>query len=259
MKLEEDLPRAMDEATRDLRWNVPTLVDGVVDRGRREVRRNRAMWSAGAGLAAALVGGVAFAVMPGTQNAEPQVTTTTRVVDNAVKVKTSPQAALSLLIDQLPPGTKTQNYDGFDGRDVREGGKADSYVAASLQEDRDTLTVELSLERGARAETWVQRCRRQLTCEKKPLANGSTLLLLTDHDYGQRNGATVHRRTAVVDRPDGFQVRISAQATAQGGSPTYGFDQLEALATSPVWQREVDEALANEAERLFTPRDPRNP
>ncbi|MBM7790513.1 hypothetical protein [Tenggerimyces flavus] len=272
MKLEEELPDAMRDTVSGVRPDVAALVAGGIERGRRDSRRARIAQLVGTGAVVALVGGLAIALpLSGSPKpADQQVAGTTQVVTPtpttkpaapAPRVKTTSQALLQQLLDELPEGAKTGTYGGIthptwiDAQLLWTTPKGDSRVSVSLTFDGRTEP-----DSGWDKDACDQRSPEDQDefCSVESFDDGSWLLLeKTDYPDGRKD----QLYTAVFTRADNVVVSLTASGTEQLAPPHHTIAELAKLVRSPVWQPKVDQAFADAAAKRFgeLPTDPMHP
>lgn len=260
MKLEEELPDAMRDTVSGVRPDVAALVAGGIERGRRDSRRARIAQLVGTGAVLALVGGLAIAMPWGgsPRSADQQVAGTTRVVSPTPtakpappRVRTTMQAALQLLLDQLPAdGAKTGSYSAwgepskwFTAELIHTGKNGRSAVSVGVTFDT-SVTQSSGDPCGSKVDM-----RDYGRCSAGPVGDDGSTLLVEKVDYPDGRKDQLWRAT--LTRADRFEVSVTATGTDKGAPPAFTLAELSKIAQSPVWQAKVDKAFAAAALKRF--------
>lgn len=271
LDFDDELPDRLREGVNGLRPDVSRLVAGGLERGKRLVRWRRIVQVAAAGAAAAVLSGVAYAspwIGAGGQNGQFQVAappTTEAAVKPPPKppakpelADITPQAALQLLLDQLPDGVKTGEYEGGGGRSDDPPGLIIQAKLKYIERDAVThMTVGFSTtDDGSQKE-----CGEVApgdSCAVEQLPDGSTFRLAKHRAPGPDG---VVNWFATLTRPDGVQILViegnapeKELVPPSRAVPPLSEEQLEAILTSPVWQPELDADYVARAESLFEPK-----
>lgn len=283
MDFEKELPDRLRSCVRTLQPDLTGLVTDTVVLGERVVRRRRFVQVLGVGGAtlALLGGGVYLAAAQGMPGPSSPVTSQSLEVAGPAagqpeQTLITAQASLQVLLDQLPAGAHTGDYQGasvLSDKQAAASGDFSSRVGTFAQlsyTDTDGASmIWVRLAWGDSAPDLQTDCQDTTpgdTCEAKTLPDGSALVLRKTRTYasdpgtGEGRGAKVWE--AWLSRADGLRIQISENnSTAREGAPEsrpappLSLGQLEAIITNPVWQTRLSAAEVKRAEKLFTPQE----
>ncbi|GAB3420533.1 hypothetical protein [Flindersiella endophytica] len=262
MNFEDGLVERLSVSVRETHADVPELVAGGIRRGRRNVRIRALTRTLVAGIACTLIGGFVVSVLPpdtrrggefGEEVASPRSGTPTATPIETATI--TPQAALQIVLHQMPVGAKTEGYRGgyLHGKPTIND---DLNVYAEMtyvdQEGSSYVSVNVGMIPDNRP------CpvgNGPGDCHRTRLSDGSVLTLRQDrsHDSGlmQRSASLVH--------PNGLSIYLVEDNSRTGKGPisrpepALTLRQLEAIVTSPRWKEQVSADLVNRAEPLFQP------
>ncbi|GAA0612633.1 hypothetical protein HPO96_22850 [Kribbella sandramycini] len=249
MNFESELKDQLHAGVDDADVDIDRLIAGGRATGRRFTRRRRigqAMLSVTAtaavvGVVVAVGGALAGPAQPSIGPAGPA----TQAPDEPI----TPQAAWKIVIDQLPKGGKFKDVKGG-----HEGPLANPDIVWAKGVYTDAKgPSQLSLNLDWRDDVELG-CNSADTCKTQPLADGRTLVLLSDSgDAGEKGNE------ARIKQQDGWILTVrSDNATTWKGAgtrpePPLSQDQLRAIVLSLRWQQQVPAELVAAAAPLFVP------
>jgi hypothetical protein len=253
--IEEEL-RSRMRTVNEVEADLGVLRTRGVAHGKRLIRRRRVIQTIAGGATLAIAIGVfAYAEDP-RRSPEAGIAAPAPTVR---QTDITPQAALKILLELLPPGSRTGSYEGGDSTNKRDVKSPAVWAHATYTDAIGTSNLMLSVGRFPRAS-----CSRNLDehCTQTRLTDGSllTLIRITNHQDPRQKVFYV-----VLDRRDGLHITLNAdnseqdKGTATRPAPPLSMEQLRAIVTNPRWNLRVDESFAREAAPLFTPVPARPP
>ncbi|MFC0627204.1 hypothetical protein [Kribbella deserti] len=263
MNFETELRDHMDAGVADEPVDLGKLLAGGVAHGKKLVRRRRLGQLVVVTAVLATVGGVfAYAGSGGFAPNESGADFAGPVASTSQQVPITPQAALQILLDQLPPDGRTGGYRGGDASIPGEVAAGAVWVRFSYTDAVGKSSLNLRVARQKHqnlcAEEWAREPGNH--CQQSTLADGSKLIVMKNFHAPEN-----HRRwNAILSRKDGLQIDLmadnSSEWKSQGTRPTppLSLEQLTKIVTSPRWQDRLDAAFVRKAESLFevTPAPP---
>lgn len=242
MSFETELRERMRTGVQGLEVDLGALTAGGTAVGARRKRRRLAVQVVAASATVAVLGGVAvsYAGRPVSDPQPPVATATTTV---AATTQITPQAALRILRELLPPGSRTSGYQGGTGR-------GETWTSLTY-DGRDHLTLVLGK---TLPPTTCSPPRQDERCSRTRLADGSALTTIRISNHGREIAWQV-----AIDRPDGVHVVLTQDYEHEvrgNGVPPLPIAAMRTVVTSSRWQLRVDKAFAAAAEPLFVPRRP---
>jgi hypothetical protein len=252
-ELRERLHAGVDRAAVDL----DTLIAGGVAQGKQFARRRRLTQLVAVAATIAVIGSAAAyagsLLGPAGHQFGPAAQTTATPSQTSPMLKTlTPQAALQLLLEQLPPDGKTDKYTG--GSNVKTTGPGEVWISLSYTDPQGPSNLSLAV----MPEPIPLSCAGQSPqCSLTTLPNGSKLLL---KETVSPDGSDLRTRQAHLVRKDGLYISlISDNATKWKDKgtrplPPLSLAELRTIVTSPHWRLSVDAALVDESNSLFVPR-----
>ncbi|WBQ05878.1 hypothetical protein [Kribbella sp. CA-293567] len=241
-ELRDHLHAGVDDTPVDLG---PLLAAGVAH-GNKLVRRRRlTRILAGAATVAVLGGAFAYAgSVDGVPDgaiapAGPGVTTQAQ----QAKADITPQATLALLLELMPDAKQAANRrGGFEG--------VGSVLGVYTTTDYGTASIRLEIVKDQHP---LPCSDTDTDCKVTTLPDGSRLRLLDTTVPGPRGMDEYQQLQANLIRKDGLNLNLIAVNTAPA-EPAVTMAQLRAIATSPRWQLQLDQAFITKSAGLFTPR-----
>jgi hypothetical protein len=250
MSFETELGDRLHAEADDTPVDLGPLLAGSVAYGTRLVRRRRVTRIfAGAAAVAVLGGAFAYAGTQGRPDGVAPAASTGVRQTGAI----TPQAAAKILIDGLPDAHKASNFrGGFEGVGTPDG------VYADLDYTDGGSTALVRVRVLAKADR--MRCvpREDESCRIINLTGGSRLQLVENQSNGSK-GNYKHLQANLV-RGDGLVLTLLAENRESENpdtSPTrapLSLAQLQKIASSPRWNRELDQAFLDATAHLFVPR-----
>lgn len=241
MSFETELRERMRTGVQGLEVHLGALAAGGTAVGVRRKRRRFAVQVVAASATVAVIGGMAvsYAGRPG--DPQPPVATATATV--AATTPITPQAALRILRELLPPGSRTSGYQGGTGR-------GETWTALRFDAKTYlTLVVGKTLPPATCTPP-----RQDEHCSRTRLADGSALTTIRISNHGREIAWQV-----AIDRPDGVHVVLTQDYEHEvrgNGVPPLPIAAMRTVVASSRWQLRVDKAFAAAAEPLFVPRRP---
>jgi hypothetical protein len=280
MGFDDELPDRMRGGVDGLQPDVSRLVSGGMARGKRMVRRRRIVQVVAAGATVAVLSGVAYAApwqgaggngglqvaappsatrsptLSASPRTSPKATTPATPESKKGQVDITPQAALQLLLDQLPEDAKTRKYSGSGGWSTMPPG---IIIHDKLQYVQGGAVTHMAVgfSTGQENQDGCGDVGPDESCDSERLSDGSVFTL---SKYSLPDSGGVVNWFATLTRPDGVSILIiEGNAAEKEGvppsrpTPPLSAGQLKAILTSPTWQAKLDPAYVARAEHLFKP------
>ncbi|WP_436791774.1 hypothetical protein [Yinghuangia sp. YIM S10712] len=255
---EAALSTALRDAAGDLMPNTPALVRGGMARGRRMrvARRAQVVVAAAAVVALGGVGTVALSDLnggggttvaaPGSSVAgTPSATPTTPLLTaESEQVKALAEEAGQVLRQFWPAGAQVEQWVSLDGGGIGVYSKVDP-------DGQGLGLVTLLISSGNSELTCFDDTGLNATCDLLPQPDGSQLRLEKNWEYpatpstedgkAGTDGSGAELWSAVLNRPDGVRIYVSASSASTEKSPetrtapALTLEQLRSIATAPQW------------------------